>query len=61
MLVLTIPVGQVVTIGEGPNAIQVKLLGGRGRQISLGFTGPVEVPIRRERAKKKTRGEKPID
>jgi carbon storage regulator len=45
MLVLTRRSGESVQIGE---AITVKVLSISGNQVKLGFSAPVEVPIRRE-------------
>jgi carbon storage regulator len=45
MLVLTRKSGESVQIGD---AITVKVLSISGSQVKLGFSAPVEVPIRRE-------------
>ena len=52
MLVLTVKPGQSVTIGEGPNRVDVMVTESRGGgAVALGFTAPRSIPIVRWNAK----------
>ena len=55
MLVLNIPAGQTVRVGE----IEIKIISSGRKSVDLGFSGDRSVKIIREGAKKK-HGEEPI-
>lgn len=55
MLVLSIPNGQTVKVGE----VEIRVLNAGKKTVELGFTGSREIPIVRGNAKKKNGEESP--
>lgn len=48
MLVLTRNIGQDIVIGEGDNAIRIKLLSTKRDKANIGITAPKHISIHRE-------------